>query len=111
LTGRREGFELLIPARSRFPFARVMLKLLHIVLHDPRVGLLVIVTALFVLALILNGLNYRRLERELFAARLRARTQYQRRRLQNGQWERESFQPKSNLGFLPENRRRLPKIK
>ena len=66
-----------------------MMKLIHIVVHNPIVSLLVIVAALFVFSLILSDLQGRRLKRELLAARLRARTLYQHRRLQNEQMTEE----------------------
>jgi len=66
------------------------MKLLHFILHNPLASLMVATAALFLLSLILTGLKDRRLQRELLDARLRARTLYQRRRLQNEQLERET---------------------
>ena len=83
-----------------------MIKLLHVILHNSFVSLIVVFVALFFLSLILSHLEDRRLERELLAARLRARTLYQQRRMQNKQQlEREIPQPPPDIGFLPGNGR------
>lgn len=83
-----------------------MMKLLHVILHNPFDSLLVVFAAFFILSLILCDLEDRRLKRELLAARLRARTLYQRQRMQNQQqleWETPPTVP--NIGFLPGNGR------
>jgi len=82
-----------------------MMKLLLLVLHHPLVSLLSPAAALFVLALILPDQQDRRMKRELFAARVRARTLYQHRRLQNEEADWEASRLGSNSNSLPGNGR------